>query len=415
MHESSRIVVLHLNHQARFLEMCRDAGFDLSGFTTVSLAQEDQERLEDFAKQNQKNDLHWFNHHLHLRTHPSDILPGALSVLMLGTIYRHPDMDAALGEARVRISRYAAGKDYHLVLRKKAARLGDAFANEYGHEIPGLQYRITTDSAPVPEKILARMAGLGWQGKNTNLIHPELGSYFFLTGIFFNAELEGYSGHSHYSGQSSPASMPGARSEKSNIQFANTPGEQAGSVAPSNRMESGESEVRSVAAQDSISSLSESPATEASLFRAANVDRCGSCRQCLDACPTGALEPYRIEASKCLSYWTIEAKSDMPPDIAKHTKGWVFGCDICQEVCPYNKGAKGKRQITKEEAFVPRPGIMNWMKEADDPATNRIWDKLSVSSPLKRPGPERFRRSWQVATAPPLSDGNASDNPSENT
>lgn len=345
MHDHSRNPYLTKEHQARFLEMAGEAGFDLSGFAPASVSDEDRSNIEEFAQQNQSNDIHWFNHHLNLRTHPSDILPGALSVLMLGTIYRHPDMDEALQDATAKISRYAAGKDYHLVLRKKAARMADQFYETHRDELAWLKYRVTCDSAPVPEKLLARNAGLGWQGKNTNLIHPEMGSYFFLTGIFLNADLEG----------GWPDSFHGNQSAKDE---------------------------------------------ELSLFRAANVDRCGSCRQCLDACPTGALEPYRIQADLCLSYWTIESRSDMPEAIASNAEGWVFGCDICQEVCPYNRGAKGRRQITKEKSFEPRPAVLEWLRNSGDPANGDpaakdTWAELSVSSPLKRAGLDRFRASWK--------------------
>ena len=326
-HQVARNPVLRAHHQARLQELSSEAGFSISGFTEAIITDQDKANVQSFALENSQNDLHWFNSHLQLRMHPSDILPGALSVLMLATIYRHPAMDAALENAKARLSRYAAGKDYHQVLRKKAARLADQFFDEFSSDLPDLSYRVTTDSAPVPEKILARMAGLGWQGKNTNLIHPELGSYFFLTGVFFNAELE--------------------RAE-----------------------EEGDS-----------------------LFRPANFDRCGSCRQCIDACPTGALEPYRIQADRCLSYWTIEAKEDMPSEIAENAKSWVFGCDICQEVCPYNRGAKGKRQVTEEASFEPREALMEWMQTGDAESLSRNWDTLATSSPLKRAGLARLQAS----------------------
>jgi epoxyqueuosine reductase len=318
--------------QTRFLEQARKAGFELAGFTRARVPEKDRLNLQAFAQTNESNDLSWFASHLHLRLNPSEILPGAISVLMLGTVYRHTDADNALENATARISRYAMGKDYHLVLRKKAARLADEFYAENSEQLSHLRYRVTTDSAPVPEKVLAREAGLGWQGKNTNLIHPELGSYFFLTAIFLNAELE----------------MPPER-----------PAE-----------------------------------TQDSLFRPANFDRCGSCRQCIDACPTGALEPYRIEAGLCLSYWTIEAKQDMPTDISRRAGGWVFGCDICQEVCPYNRGPGARRQVTAEPAFVPRPALLEWMRNPVRP-NEEAWRKLSVSSPLKRAGLDRFRSSME--------------------
>ena len=140
------------------------------------------------------------------------------------------------------------------------------------------------------------MAGLGWQGKNTNLIHPELGSYFFLTGIFLNAELEGYS-------EPSSLASTGASDTESSDLLAHSDGDDSVSLHGNWR----NLENRSSAGHGLNLSNADNGIGEPSLFRPANVDRCGSCRQCLDACPTGALEAYRIEASKCLSYWTIEA------------------------------------------------------------------------------------------------------------
>ncbi|MEQ8351069.1 MAG: DUF1730 domain-containing protein [Leptospiraceae bacterium] len=351
MHHTSRNPVLSESQQARFLQLSQEAGFDLFGFTYATIDEKDRANLSGFAAENQKNDLHWFNAHLGLRLHPSDILPGAISVLVLGSIYRHPAMDSAMQDAKAKISRYAAGKDYHLVLRKKAARLADRFFKEHKQQVPELKYRVTTDSAPVPEKILARNAGLGWQGKNTNLIHPEKGSYFFLTAVFLNADLE-----------------------------------------PSDSTGTGVSKLSNAKAWET---------SEDSLFRPANFDRCGSCRQCLDACPTGALQPYKIQADLCLSYWTIEAKTEMPEEIASKVSGWVFGCDICQEVCPYNRGAKGKRQLTTESAFFPRASVVEWMQNPLEPVDS-VWESLSVSSPLKRPGQQRFRKNWEAASGQDL-------------
>ncbi|MBU45538.1 MAG: hypothetical protein CMN76_20170 [Spirochaetaceae bacterium] len=409
MHQPSRNPCLSKSQQTRFLELCQEAGFDLYGFTLASISQEDRENLDRFARENASNDLHWFNQHVHLRTHPSDILPGAISVLMLGAIYRHPEMDEALANSRAKVSRYAAGKDYHLVLRKKAARLADRFFELHRKELPGLRYRVTTDSAPVPEKILARNAGLGWQGKNTNLIHPEMGSYFFLTGVFLNADLEGFAedllrhpstfpSHSNSQGlpdlrSASPENFGDPRKSSGDRYAANSNGGETARSAEQEGLFGSE--------VPEIPTDSESGAqyAEPSLFRAPNVDRCGSCRQCLDACPTGALEPYRIEASKCISYWTIEAKSAMPETVAANIQSWIFGCDICQEVCPYNRGAKGRRQVTKEESFEPRSFLMQWMASPTDPGESNTWSKLSVSSPLKRPGQDRFRESWKVIDA----------------
>ncbi|MCR9144938.1 MAG: tRNA epoxyqueuosine(34) reductase QueG [bacterium] len=317
-------------------------GYDLAGFSPLRLPEQDRNNLERFAREGYAAGMDWFVRHLDLRTDPARLFPGGESALVLGTYYRDQNMEAALAKSRRRVSRYAGGRDYHRLLRKKGKRLLEAL-----REIdPGIDGRIVVDSAPVPEKILARMAGLGWQGKHTNLIHPEIGSYFFLSVLLLNRELPG------------DGPLP---------------------------------------------------------------DLCGECRLCLDACPTGALfEEYKIDAARCISYLTIErdesvsirssldtAVSAKAGEVLKYDD-WVFGCDVCQEVCPYNRNRRSRDRSTREPAFLMRSEVGDFMAaddgqfERDAPvaaaasasdASPAFPEELFVGSPLGRAGAAKLRQN----------------------
>ena len=224
----------------RALALSQEVGYDLAGFAPLQISAADQAHLETFARDGYSAGMDWFARHLHLRRNPAQLFPGAERALVLATYYRDQACEELLAQGPLRVSRYAAGRDYHRLLRKKGARLLGEIQRLWREQFAGtgedskalgesgeLEGRVVVDSAPVPEKILARMAGLGWQGKQTNLIHPELGSYFFLSVILLNVDLPG-----------------------------------------------------------------DEPIT----------DLCGSCRLCVDACPTGALfEDYKIDAGRCIS------------------------------------------------------------------------------------------------------------------
>ena len=232
----------------------------------------------------------WLRRHESLRAHPKFLLPNARSVVMLATDYSVGDEehnasneDAVFeskkqqmhGKGRGAVSRYAWGDDYHNLLRDRVNKL----AAWLTRQVPGSHARGVVDSAPLAEREFAWLAGLGWFGKNTMLIHPDVGSYFFLTGLLTDVNL--------------PAD----------------------------------------------SSL--------------EVDHCGTCTACLDACPTGALpSPRVLDAQKCISTLTIEDHNAVPEELRPGLGNWVFGCDICQDVCPWNRHAP----LTQEKAFQPRNG-----------------------------------------------------------
>ncbi|MFM8290612.1 MAG: tRNA epoxyqueuosine(34) reductase QueG [Planctomycetia bacterium] len=214
----------------------------------------------------------WLARHEPLRRDPTNLLPGARSVIVLATDYP-ADAEPAAAAGRGRVARYARGDDYHDLLRARANALGGWLETR----LPGCRTRGVVDSAPLAERDYGLLAGLGWIGKNTMLIDPRAGSYFFLTAILTDLEL--------------PGDVP------------------------------------------------------------LETDHCGTCTACLDACPTGAfVEPRVLDATRCISTLTIEDHGPIPPALRAGMGDWVFGCDICQEVCPWNRHAPG----SAEPAFQPR-------------------------------------------------------------
>ncbi|MCB1326901.1 MAG: tRNA epoxyqueuosine(34) reductase QueG [Spirochaetales bacterium] len=297
-----------------------EAGFDLFGCASLVLPPEDQKNLEAFGK-GPLGDMRWFLDTLELRINPARILPGARSAVVLGIYYRDRESEEFHSSAAVRVSRYAVGRDYHRVLRKKGKELAVRMQQRW----PQAKARLVVDSAPVPEKILGREAGLGWIGKNTNLIHPQWGSYFFLAVLLTSLDL--------------PPDTP-------------------------------------------------------------QPDLCASCRLCLDACPTDALQPYQIDPTRCISYLTIEDRSRLHPELDERRAGWAFGCDVCQEVCPYNRNRGARKGDTKEADFRLRPAVRNLMETGTLDGVEQ-WELLSQGSPLRRAGFERLKENLRLARLGP--------------
>lgn len=314
------------------------AGFDLAGFTSAEIPRADRENLDRFVNEGRHTSMSWFADTLEMRKNPEMLLPGAKSALVLATLYRDGAAEPLYrdGERKLKIARYALGKDYHKHLRKKAERLIGTWLKETGNE--SVKYRVVTDSAPVAEKVLAKQSGIGWQGKNTNLIHPQKGSYFFLTVVLFDQSIE-----------------------------------------------------------------PDSPMT----------DHCATCSKCIDACPTGALQPYKIDAEKCISYRTIESKELRSDRLAKNpaaeneeSLSWIFGCDICQEVCPYNNEFRGGKVAAEDKAFKLRPETdllwqtlnryVNGEIQHED-LSKEVCKELMKGTALKRAGFERIIDSVSLA------------------
>ncbi|HMX57352.1 MAG TPA: tRNA epoxyqueuosine(34) reductase QueG [Leptospiraceae bacterium] len=292
-----------------FIETALSLGFDLAAIAPISLPEKDTTAFKDFVAEGRHGTMEYLARNLELRLDPRSLMHDAKSALVLGSFYRTPESDAALENARVKIARYAHTGEYHDLLRERGRKLGRALKQK----LPGLRCRFCIDTAPLAERVLGRLAGLGFQGKNTNLIHPGRGSFFFISVLLIGQELK-----------------PGV------------------------------------------------PA----------LDRCGSCRICIDACPTGALTEYKIDARKCISYLTIERRSPMPDELRPHVQGWMFGCDVCQEVCPYNRTASYGAGWPS-----PDPGVVRLMESASEESL----EDARANTPLGRPPLDLLKQSLQIA------------------
>lgn len=238
------------------------------------------------------------------RSDPRRLLPECRAILVLGMNYLPQDLAPAERE-QARVAAYAAGDDYHLVIPQRLRLLMEDLENWLGHPVP---HRIYTDTGPILERELAQRAGLGWIGKNTCLINPQRGSYFFLAEVLLGVELE-----------------------------------------------------------------PDPPIT---------VDHCGSCNLCLEACPTECILPDRtLDANRCISYLTIELRGHLSATQRQSVGDWIFGCDICQQVCPWNQRFA---QPSDEPAFQTRPFLAQADLEDFLSLDTPSYQQLLRRSPLKR-------------------------------
>lgn len=288
----------------RALEM----GFSSAGVARAVELEEEARRLETWLSRGYHGEMSYMERYFDLRTDPQKLMPGTRSVIVLSYNYYQDDQS----DPEARIARYAHGKDYHKVLKKKAKELERWMKDEFGD----IAFRAFVDSGPVMERVWAHRSGIGWNGKNTLTITPGEGSYFFLMCILTDLVFD-----------------------------------------------------------------YDSPLR----------DHCGTCTRCIDACPTQAISPegYILDASRCISYLTIELKSAIPEMFTGQMDHRIFGCDICQEVCPWNRFAKPHR----EAEFDPLPGLLE--RSASDwlDITETAWDEITRHSPLRRTGREGMRRN----------------------
>lgn len=297
-------------------------GFDGVGIAEAGPLDEEARRLEAWLAQGRHGGsdgaMTWMERNFEKRVDPTVLVPGARSVVSVFASYVQPGRQPG-GEdpEAAKISRYAWGDDYHDVLKEKLAELFDWLDTRTG----GAGGRAFVDSAPVMDKAWAQRAGLGWQGKNTNLLTRTHGSFVFLGELIVDVPL-----------------------------------------AP------------------------DDPFT---------ADHCGSCTRCLDACPTGALDaPYQIDGSRCISYWTIEHRGpDLPDELAEQFGTWAFGCDICQDVCPWTKFS----QPTRDARFLPREGVPNTPAREWAEINLEAWRERFRRSPVKRTKYEGFLRNMENA------------------
>ena len=251
----------------------RDLGFDLVGITDARPSRY-RDYLRRWLDDGQHGTMAYLANRFDERTDPAAYLPGARSVVCVALNYHVPleEVPEPQREHHGRVARYALGTDYHELIKRRLHQLADWIRTM----APEAQTRTSVDTAPVMEKELAARAGVGWIGKNTCLIYPQIGSWVLLGEVITTLEL--------------PFDSPG-------------------------------------------------------------VDRCGTCRRCIDACPTGAItDAYQLDARRCISYLTIEHRGDLPQAYEQAIGGWVYGCDICQDVCPWNTRAPA----TDDPALQPR-------------------------------------------------------------
>ncbi len=268
----------------RLKEKARALGFDACGVAGASELTKSKPLLSEWLNQGYQGKMAYMGNHFDKRLDPRLLVPGARSVVVVAQNY-YP-AEAQPEDTQFRIARYAYGKDYHPVMKDKLQALAKhltALAADLTEFTGEHHYRVFTDSAPVLERSWAQEAGLGQHGKNTCLIIPRKGSYYFLGELITSMALE-----------------------------SGTPYEK---------------------------------------------DLCGSCTRCMDACPTGAITAAgRLDARRCISYLTIELKDPIPGEFRNQCGGWIFGCDICQEVCPHNRHAQPHREPTLKAL----PAITGW-------------------------------------------------------
>lgn len=287
-------------------------GFDQVGIATAVRLDKEAAQLEEWLNKGNHGTMSWMENHFEKRVDPTQLVPGAKSVISLMYNY-YTDVEQT-DPAAPKISRYAYGNDYHQVIKQKLKNLIHWLRDEVG-EING---RCFVDSAPVMERQWAEKSGLGWLGKNTLLIHPKKGSYFFLAELIIDLDL--------------PADHP-------------------------------------------------------------IKDHCGTCRRCIDACPTNAFseEGYVLDSTKCISYLTIELKDAIPEEFKGKMANWAFGCDICQEVCPWNRFSKKH----SEPEFEPHPELINMTKKEWQEITQEVFVKLFKDSAIQRTRFDGLKRNIQ--------------------
>ncbi|WP_091434556.1 tRNA epoxyqueuosine(34) reductase QueG [Flavobacterium degerlachei] len=274
-------------------------GFLACGISKAGFLEQDAPRLEDWLKNNSHGQMSYMENNFDKRLNPTLLVDDAKSVVSLLLNY-YPEQCQNLDSYK--ISKYAYGQDYHSVIKDKLKEFLFSIQSTIG-EVSG---RAFVDSAPVLDKAWAAKSGLGWIGKNSNLLTQKVGSFYFIAELIIDLELD---------------------------------------------------------------------------YDHATTDHCGSCTACLDACPTEAIvAPYVVDGSKCISYFTIELKENIPQEMKGKFDDWAFGCDICQDVCPWNKFSKPNN----EPLFNPNPDLLAMSKKDWEEITEETFKAVFKNSPLKR-------------------------------
>jgi epoxyqueuosine reductase len=288
-------------HTILVKQLASQLGFDFCGIARAAKLDDDARRLESWLNKGLHGNMKYMERYFDLRIDPSKLVPGAKSVITLLLNYFPKEEQTADAP---RISKYAYGRDYHEVIREKLNKYIEHIKSHVG-EFHGRGF---VDSAPVLERTWAQRSGLGWVGKNGNLINKQMGSFFFIATLITDLDLE--------------PDDPFAK------------------------------------------------------------DYCGTCTRCVDECPTDAILPGKVvDGSKCISYFTIELKEMLiPTEMKGKFENWMFGCDICQDVCPWNRFSKP----TNEIEFTPLPGILDLSAKEWEMMSEDKFRKLFRQSPLSR-------------------------------
>ena len=274
-------------------------GFLSCGISKAAFLEQEAPRLENWLNNQRNGQMSYMENNFDKRLNPTLLVDDAKSVISLLLNYYPSEFQ---NSDSFKISKYAYGEDYHSVIKEKLKELLFSIQENIG-EVSG---RAFVDSAPVLDKAWAAKSGLGWIGKNSNLLTRKVGSFYFIAELIIDLDLE--------------------------YDFATT-------------------------------------------------DHCGTCTACIDACPTEAIiAPYQVDGSKCISYFTIELKENIPDEMKGKFDDWAFGCDICQDVCPWNKFSKPHN----EPLFNPKPELLSMSKKDWEEITEETFKVIAKNSPLKR-------------------------------
>ena len=288
-------------HTKLIKDKSKELGFFFCGISKADFLNEEAPRLEKWLTDNRNGKMDYMANHFDMRLDPRLLVDNAKSVVSL--LLNYYPSESQIDNDAPKLSKYAYGEDYHFVIKDKLKELFNFIHQEIG-EVGG---RVFVDSAPVMDKVWAKKSGLGWIGKNSNLIHPKNGSFFFIAELILDLEL-----------------------------------------IPDGPMK----------------------------------DYCGTCTRCIDACPTDAIvEPYVVDGSKCISYLTIELKDHiLPTEFKGKMDNWMFGCDICQDVCPWNRFSKPH----SEAKFNPHDQLLKMSKADRQDLSEDIFRELFKNSAVKR-------------------------------
>lgn len=301
-----------LNNKEKYSQLikaeAKRLGFLSCGISKAGFLEEEAPRLENWLNQNHHGEMKYMENHFDKRLNPTLLVDDAKSVISLLLNYYPSEIQ---NPDSYKISKYAYGQDYHFVIKEKLQELLQTIQTEIG-EVSG---RAFVDSAPVLDKAWAAKSGLGWIGKNSNLLTQQVGSFYFIAELIVDLDLE---------------------------------------------------------------------------YDYAKTDHCGTCTACIDACPTEAIvSPYVVDGSKCISYFTIELKENIPNEMKGKMDDWIFGCDVCQDVCPWNKFSKPH----SEPLFSPYPELLFYTKKDWEEITEVTFKKVFKNSAVKRTKLDGLKRN----------------------